>query len=109
MMMKKQQGLVQFLVLVIVTVMVFVLAGFNLRENLTPKTIKQHATTSQQFAVDVYKDRLEKPLTQYVYQPTGRVLGLIEDYLITPISLNIQAVLEDQPTDIEKLINKYFS
>lgn len=105
-MIKKQQGLIQFFVLVIITVMVFVLAGFNLRENLTSKTIKKHATTSQQFVIGVYESQLEKPLTQYIYQPADKVFSLVENHLITPMSLNIRAVIEDQPTDIEKLLNK---
>lgn len=104
MMRNDNRGLIQFLVVIIVAVLVLTLSGFSIRDNVSKDAIISHAKSAKNTVSQTYDNHLSEQINTFVIEPSGVVWEYTRVYGIDAITHNIEAILNNEPTDVENLV-----
>jgi hypothetical protein len=98
--MHTQQGLIKFILIVIVIIIVLGYFGFNLREIMDTPTVKDNLSYVWQAIVNVWNNWLKEPAgwfwtnvwVPYIWEPFVQVMDVIKNVNQTPTGTEVSSV-----------------
>lgn len=94
---QQNQGFIRIIVILIILLLVFTFAGFNLQESFTLNSLLSHLTNFWDKLSVFYDDQLQVPLRVYVIDPAITVHATVNSYIITPLQNFLQQMINQPP------------
>ncbi len=94
---QQNQGFIRIIVILVILLLVFTFAGFNLQGSLSLDSLLSHLINLWDKLTVFYDDQLQAPLQRFVIDPAIAIHATVNGYIITPLQDFLQEIISQPP------------